>query len=102
MGTRENAVRLALLQITVIVFAVLASAACVRLVETSVLPRVPAVTIFMTERGFLLLLLPLVWTWLMVRRRTREAAPNAGRLGLFFFGVLLLLALCLLAVESIV
>ncbi len=101
MGTRENAIRLALLQITVIVFAVLSSAACLRLMEHSVLPLVPTVTIFMTQHGCLLLLLPLGWTWLMLHRRSRDAGSNPERPGVFFAGVMLFVGLCWLAVAAI-
>jgi hypothetical protein len=101
MATKENAIRLALLQISVIVFAVLTSAACLRLIENSFIPRAPTVTIFMTQHGYLLLLLPLGWTWLMVHRRSREAGANGERPGVFFAGVMLFVGLCCLAVAAI-
>ena len=101
MGTKQNAIRLALLQIAVIVFAVLTSAACLRLTENSGFLRVPTATVFMTQYGCLLLLLPLVWTWLMVHRRPRDAGCRPERPGVFFAGVLLFLGLCWLAVVAI-
>jgi hypothetical protein len=100
MGTKENAVRLALLQVAVVLFGVLASAACLRLVENSGLPGMATVTVFMTEYGWMLLLLPLGWTWLMVRRHHGDAAEGA-RPVIFVAGVLLLLGLCLLTVVAI-
>jgi hypothetical protein len=101
VGTKENAIRLALLQVSVIVFAVLTSAACLRLIENSIIPLSPTVTIFMTQHGYLLLLLPLGWTWLMVHRRSRDAGSNTERPGVFLAGVLLLVGLCWLAVAAI-
>jgi hypothetical protein len=101
MGTKENAVRIALLQVAVVLFGVLASAACLRLVENTGLPGMATVTVFMTEHGWMLLLLPLGWTWLMVRRPNRDEAAEGARPMMFLAGVLLLLGLCLLAVIAI-
>ena len=98
--TAQNAVIVALLQLGVIVFGILAAGASQKIAESLGLP-VPISTVLLMDYGLALLPAPLAWIFAALRLKNQSAIPEARKKAAFASGILLLVILFLLVVASV-
>lgn len=99
MFTTPNAIKIALMQVGVIVAGILAAGIGYR--AASDLERVvPVSTVFLVHFGFLLLALPLVWIGVAMRMQRNATASDRRKSLTFLAGLALLIGLILLALHA--
>jgi hypothetical protein len=94
MFTVRNTVLVALMQVGVIVAGVLAAGVSHKWWTTFGARVLPPVTIWLMNYGVITLILPLVWSILVLRLRQRPGVSEDVKNLAFFSGILLLIALC--------
>ena len=97
--TTPNAIKVALMQVGVIVGGILAAGIGYHAVN-EMGGTVPVSTVFLVQFGFWLLALPLGWIALAVRLRQNEAASDRQKTVTFLAGVALLVGLTLLSLYA--
>ena len=99
MFSIQNTVRVALMQIGVIVFGVLGAGVDCKMFggETRMLPVIPAL---LKEYGILLMILPVSWAIMALTVRSRRGISDDTKSLAFWSGVLLLILLALFMAEA--
>lgn len=99
MFTTSNAIKVALMQVGVIVGGILASGLGYRAAE-EMGRTIPVSTVFLVHFGFWLLALPVVWIAVAVRLRHNAAVSDGKKTLTFVVGVALLVALTLFSLYG--
>jgi magnesium-transporting ATPase (P-type) len=97
--TTNNAMRVWLMQLGVIVFGILATAASYKSLEhVSLAPSDLAV--FLMNYGFLLLLVPVTWIAVAIRWKNNPAVSDGRKALIFIAGLIALLVLAVMVVLA--